>query len=226
MHKLKARIGAWVSLLGLPLFLLPMLLLEDPPAGDPPAGDPPEGDPPRTFTQAEVDRILGERLARAKAAPPADYDELKAKAARLDEMELASKSALEQAQERERMATERATAAEAARSNTMMETAVLLAASQAGAVKPQQVFALLPKNAVTVGDDGQVTGVEEAVKAFLAENKHLVGSSSTPTGDGDGGGRGESSPAQLSRDDLKTMNPDEIVKAKAEGRLNDLLGVS
>lgn len=50
---------------------------------------------PRTFTQEQVDRIVQERLARAKATPPADYDELKAKAARLDEMEDAQKSELE-----------------------------------------------------------------------------------------------------------------------------------
>ena len=50
---------------------------------------------PRTFTQEQVDRIVQERLARAKATPPAHYDELKAKAARLDEMEDAQKSELE-----------------------------------------------------------------------------------------------------------------------------------
>lgn len=31
--------------------------------------------------------------------------------------------------------------------------------------------------------------------------------------------------AQLSREDVKGMTPDAIVKAKAEGRLNDLLGI-
>lgn len=194
MHKLKARVGAWLSLLGLPLLLAPLMFLEgDGGAGGdpPPAGDPPpEGDPPKSFTQADVDRIVQERVARAKSVPPADYDDLKAKATRLDELELKNKSELEQAQERERLANERATTAETERNNTKMETAVLLEASRAGAVKPQQVFALLPRNAVTIGDDGQVTGVEEAVKAFLDENKHLVGTKSTPAGDGDGGSRG------------------------------------
>ena len=50
---------------------------------------------PRTFTQEQVDNIVRERLARAKATPPADYEELKAKAARLDEIEDAQKSELE-----------------------------------------------------------------------------------------------------------------------------------
>lgn len=54
----------------------------------------------KTFTQEDVDRIVKERLARAKAAPPADYDELKAKAAKYDEAQEAAKSELERANER------------------------------------------------------------------------------------------------------------------------------
>jgi len=53
----------------------------------------------KTFTQAEVDAIVGDRLKRERAKH-ADYSELKAKAARLDEIEAASKSELEKAVER------------------------------------------------------------------------------------------------------------------------------
>ncbi len=49
----------------------------------------------KTFTQEQLDKIVKERLARAKADVPADYEELKAKAAKLDELEEASKSELE-----------------------------------------------------------------------------------------------------------------------------------
>lgn len=54
----------------------------------------------RTFTQEQVDRIVQERLARAKAQPPADYEELRAKAAKYDEAQEAAKSELERANER------------------------------------------------------------------------------------------------------------------------------
>lgn len=54
----------------------------------------------KTFTQEDVDRIVKERLARAKATPPADYDELKAKAAKYDEAQEAAKTELERANER------------------------------------------------------------------------------------------------------------------------------
>lgn len=44
------------------------------------------------------------------------------------------------------------------------------------------------------------------------------------TGDG-GAARKPSGPAQLTRADLKGMTPDQIHKAKAEGRLNTVLGI-
>lgn len=57
----------------------------------------PSGSEPKTFTQEQVNRMMQERIARVKAEPPADYEELKAKAARFDEIEEANKSELERA---------------------------------------------------------------------------------------------------------------------------------
>jgi len=60
----------------------------------------------RTFTQSEMDAIIGERLKRDRAKY-ADYDELKAKAAKFDEAEEASKSELQKAvEERDRLKAE------------------------------------------------------------------------------------------------------------------------
>ena len=53
----------------------------------------------RTFSQAEVDTIVRERLRRDRA-DRADYDELKKKAARLDKIEEASKTELQKATDR------------------------------------------------------------------------------------------------------------------------------
>lgn len=55
-------------------------------------------EPERTFTQAEVNKLMGELRAKERAKH-ADYDELKAKAAKLDEIEEASKSELQKAVE-------------------------------------------------------------------------------------------------------------------------------
>ena len=53
----------------------------------------------RTFTQEEVNAIVGKRLAEEKGKY-ADYDVLKAKADKFDEAEEASKSELQKATER------------------------------------------------------------------------------------------------------------------------------
>lgn len=46
-------------------------------------------------SQEEFDKRIKARIDRVKATPPADYDELKAKAAKLDELENAQKSEIE-----------------------------------------------------------------------------------------------------------------------------------
>lgn len=55
--------------------------------------------PERTFTQSELDAIVQDRLAREKSKY-ADYEELKTKATKLDEVEEAQKSELQKATER------------------------------------------------------------------------------------------------------------------------------
>lgn len=50
--------------------------------------------PARTYSQAEIDQIVEKRLARVRKQY-GDYEDMKAKAARLDEIEAASKSELE-----------------------------------------------------------------------------------------------------------------------------------
>ena len=59
-------------------------------------------EPEKTFTQAEMDAIIGDRLKRERAKY-ADYDELKTKATAYDEAAEASKSELQKAvEERDR----------------------------------------------------------------------------------------------------------------------------
>lgn len=70
-------------------------------------------------SQAELDRIIGERLNREKAKF-ADYDDLKAKAAKFDEVEQASKTELQKAQEAAQAAERRAVKAEGAALRTQV----------------------------------------------------------------------------------------------------------
>lgn len=52
----------------------------------------------KTFTQADLDRIVSERLTRERSKY-ADYDELKTKAGKLDEIEQANKTEVEKLRE-------------------------------------------------------------------------------------------------------------------------------
>lgn len=56
-------------------------------------------EPEKTFTQEQVNAIVGERLAKEKAKY-ADYEELQKKASSYDELQEANKSELEKATER------------------------------------------------------------------------------------------------------------------------------
>lgn len=198
----------------------------DPPPADPPA-DPP-GD--RTFTQAELDRIVQERIARVKAEPPADYEDLKAAKARLDELEQQSMSDLEKLQQqlaerdqaladRDQQLQEITTRAQQA----AIRADVVAHATRLGAVDPDAVMAMLPPDAVTIGDDGQVTGTEAAVQALLDAKPYLVGKPAPPApGGADGGVRGRT-PSSITREDLKTMTPEQITEALHRGDLVHLL---
>ena len=63
-------------------------------------------EPERTFTQAEMDAIIGDRLKRERAKY-ADYDELAQKAKAYDEAEEANKSELQKAvEERDKLKAE------------------------------------------------------------------------------------------------------------------------
>lgn len=58
-----------------------------------------EGNQNKTFTQEDVDSIVGERLARERAKY-SDYEDLKNKAAEYDKQQEASKTELQKAQDR------------------------------------------------------------------------------------------------------------------------------
>lgn len=76
---------------------------------------------------------------------------------------------------------------------------------------------------ITVDDDGTVTGTTDAVAALLEAKPHLVRDRAERSwGSADQGAKGNG--RQLTRDDLKTMNPAEINAARSDGRLNTLLG--
>jgi hypothetical protein len=115
------------------------------------------GSEPRTFTQEDVDRIVKERLARAKATPPADYEEFKAKAAKYDELAEAQKSDLEKANDAAAKAQ-----AEAADWKAKFETA------QAEQERQQTIAAMASQYKVDLGALSRMGGDVEDNAKYLA----------------------------------------------------------
>lgn len=195
--------------------------------------------PAKTFTQAEheaeVNRIVQERLARDRKDRVSDDEiaELRKQAKKAEDLEAANltaseklKADAEKAQQERDQAIQDAKDARDEANKTKLQAKILTAAAKAGAVDSDAVYALLQadnfavtkdgqKLEVTIGDDGQVTGHEEAVTAFLEAKQYLVGTTPTP-GPGGGGPRPGTTPA-LTKDQLAMatsfgMTPEEYAE--------------
>src|ERR1700738_1169588 len=106
-----------------------------------------------TFKQADVDRIVSERLARS-SAKFADYDALKAKADLHDAAELASQTELQKATARAEAAAKKAAEAAARLQTSSVRSALIAEATKAGAVDGDTVAALVDLAKVTGGAGG------------------------------------------------------------------------
>jgi hypothetical protein len=88
----------------------------------------------------------------------------------------------------------------------------------------------LDLTAFEVDENGDVDADEiaDAIQEVLTRKPHLAASKAKRfQGTGDGGAaRKAAGPSQLTSDDLRGMTPAQIVKAKADGRLNSILGIS
>lgn len=178
-----------------------------------------------TFTQEDVDRVVRDRLNREKAKYT-DFETFKTKAEKLDQIELENLGEIERLTKIAADAEESATAREVVADNKLIEAAVLAAAAKSNAVRPEHLFKLLETGSVTIGDDGQVAGAEEAVVEFLKQNPEYVGDTNRKIPSVDQGARSEEGGVadQLSREDLSIMSPDAIESARQEGRLASILG--
>lgn len=115
-----------------------------------------------------------------------------------------------------------------AKANARILRSEIKAAATGKLADPSDALALLDLSAFEVDANGDVDAdeISEAIEDLLTRKPHLAATTRPRfQGTGDGGAaRKASGPSQLSRQDLKTMSPEAIVKAKREGRLKDLLG--
>lgn len=187
------------------------------PAADPTPDPAPAAD--KTFTQAELDYHIAERLKRQKAQF-ADYEDLKKKAAQFDEIDAQSKSDLEKANEKiAALESAAAAAAEAAKTNAL-RAAVVAEAAKRNVVDPDAAVALIGE--IEFDDAGAPTNIAEAMDSLLETRPYLVGKPGA-RGSADQGARPVVND-QLTREDLKGMSDEAILKAQNEGRLDVVLG--
>ncbi|MGZ4465213.1 MAG: phage scaffolding protein [Nocardioides sp.] len=91
---------------------------------------------------------------------------------------------------------------------------------------PADALKLLDLSKFEVDDDGNVDEDEiaDAIADLVKAKPYLAAQGGKRfQGGADGGARKESRPTQLTQDDLDRMTPEQIVKAKADGRFADLL---
>lgn len=99
--------------------------------------------------------------------------------------------------------------AEAKKTEQTRADAILKAAKTAGAHNPKDVLALLPADALKVGTDGTVEGLDEAVSALAKERSYLF----KPSASGAPGG--QPSPAGGAAQSAVHMTSDEYAAARA-----------
>lgn len=180
---------------------------------DPADPDPTPPAPEKSFTQAELDALIADRLGRERKKF-ADYDDIKTKLTALEQAEEERRKA--DLSETERLQAEKAAAEKKAQEAEDGKTAAVTAANQrlinaefksiardknVPADRLAAALKLADLTGAKVDDEGNVTGVAEAVDALLAENAYLAAETKPkeigkPSG-GDGGDPADKTKEQL-----------------------------
>ena len=185
----------------------------DPPAGDPPAADPPVADPPAEPYAVDWKAKAREWEKRAKANS--------GKASEYDKLVTASQTETERAQSAAQQAEQRV-----AEMQGRIAAAEIKAALTGVVPDPAAVVDDL-NLARFVNEDGEVDGA--AVKTLREKYEAMKPAGTegprTPAPTPGQGANTQPRAGQITREQLDTMKPDAIVKARRDGLLNDILGI-
>lgn len=117
-----------------------------------------------------------------------------------------------------------------AKANQRIIRAEMRAAAAGKLADPADALTFIDTDQFEVDEDGNidVDEVADAISDLIKTKPYLAAATAKRfQGTGDGGARkGTGKPTQLTRSNLEQMSPQQIVKAKEEGRLNDLLGIN
>lgn len=165
---------------------------------------------------------LGDKGKRALASMKGKWKSERDKRKQLED-QLAQQGSADEAETVRR----KAEADALAKANTRILRAEVKAAAAGKLADPADAFKFLDLDQFEVDDDGNVDSdeVADAIDDLIKSKPYLAAATAKRfQGTGDGGAaRKASRPKQLSQQDLKTMTPEAIDKARIEGRLDDLM---
>lgn len=112
-----------------------------------------------------------------------------------------------------------------AKANARIVRSEVRAAAAGKLADPKDALKFLDLDQFEVGEDGDIDEDEiaDAIDDLISKKPYLA-AQSRKKGSMDGGVRNESRPRQLTRADLGRMSPEEIEKARKQGRLKTLMG--
>lgn len=174
-------------------------------------------DEPKSYTQAELDRMFQDRVARERQKY-ADYDDLKAKAGEFDKLQDAQKTELEREREARAKAERDLIETRTQAQETRVRSAIVAEAARRQ-MDPDVATAMLDRSLLEFDQDGSPTNIVSAMDSLLEAKPQLAGGGSGGSGDPGLGARG--SKGQLTTTD--GMSAEEIAAALADGRLDQFL---
>ena len=205
------------------------------PAEDVPAGEVDEAtaaQAPETDEEVDGAEALRDEGKRALDRMKAERNEWKAKAREAEKRIAELMERVESLENGGRVdaaakAAREAEAAAIAKANERILKAEIKAAAAGKLADPADALRFLDLSDFEVSPEGDVDAeaIAEAIDGLVKSKPYLSAATVRRfQGSADGGARkGPQEPSQLTREDLKRMTPEEINKARIEGRLNDLL---
>lgn len=178
---------------------------------DSPGGD---GGAGRTFTQEDVDREFGRRLAKEREKTTKQYgnlDDLAAKAKQFDDIQAAGQSELERSQERVAELEKDSTTTKAQLQEARLEAAVAAKAGEKGIVDVDLALAALSRSDIEIefADNGKPKDIGKVLDDLLKERPALAGKARSSGFDGGARGAVRTGGAQ---------SMDEAIRARVRGR--------
>jgi hypothetical protein len=135
---------------------------------------------PQTFSQADLERIIGERLRREREKF-ADYEQLQEQATQWQAHVDEQRSEAERLQDNLAQVENERNTFQQQLVQERIRNAVINEASRMDVVDPDGAYRLLDLGQVRMGETGQVEGVSEALQGLIAEKDYLVKRASRPS---------------------------------------------